>query len=42
MNKLKEITKILQEHAKDKTNLSSEDSRKVIAIEILESLNDNE
>ena len=42
MNKLKEITKILRKHAKDKTNLSSEDSRKIVALEILEALNDNE
>ena len=40
MNKLKEITKILHKHAKDKTNLSSEDSRKVIALEILEVIDD--
>jgi len=40
MSKLKEITKILREHAKDKTNLSSEDSRKVIALEILEVIDD--
>ena len=40
MNKLKEITKILREHAKDKTNLSSEDARKIVALEILEAIDD--
>jgi len=41
MNKLEAIKKVLRKHGKEQTNLQSEDSRKIVAIEIMEAINDD-
>jgi len=40
MNKLKTITKILRKYGENEVNLLSEDARKIVALEILEAIDD--